>query len=232
MTTIVTGAAGNLGSAVVEHLCSRGGDVIAVGRQPSPVLDALAAKYPGKVKNAYFDVADSGAWATAMQGLGPIDGAVLTAGSWAGGKAMGAAGDTWRKMMSVNADTVYASLAALVPGMVARGAGSIVVVGARMAMHPETAKMSPEYVASKAAAVALTQATAAQVRDKGVRINAVLPSTIDTPSNRASMPKADPNKWVKPETLAGVIAHFLSEATKDVTGTALEVTAEGQNFAR
>jgi NAD(P)-dependent dehydrogenase (short-subunit alcohol dehydrogenase family) len=105
--------------------------------------------------------------------------------------------------------------------MVVRGRGSIVVVGSRAAAQPATSARSAAYAASKAAVVALAQAVAAEVLDHGVRVNAVLPSTMDTPANRASMPKVDPSRWVSLSSAAGVIAFLLSDDARDISGAAL-----------
>lgn len=219
MTTIVTGAAGALGSAVVRFLLARGDTVVAIDREGSEKkLEAL-----GKVTALAFDVGDREAWATAMRDVKDVTGAAFIAGSWAGGEPVGAGGDTWRKMMSVNADTVYASLEALLPGMKQRKAGSIVVVGARPVEQPWTAGTAAEYAASKSAVIALAQAAAAEALSANVRINAVLPSMIDTPMNRGGMPNADFSKWVKPESIAAVIGFLLSDAAADVSGAAIPV---------
>jgi NAD(P)-dependent dehydrogenase (short-subunit alcohol dehydrogenase family) len=71
--------------------------------------------------------------------------------------------------------------------------------------------------------VALARAVAAEVLESGVRVNAILPSTMDTPANRAAMPKADPGKWVSLDSAAGVIAFLLSDAARDISGVALPV---------
>lgn len=219
MSTIVTGAAGALGSAVVRHLMARGDSVIAVDRKGTEEkLRAL-----GKVTVLTFDVGDRAAWSEALRDVKDITGAAFIAGSWAGGEAVGAGGDTWRNMMSVNADTVYASLEAVLPGMKQRAAGSIVVVGARPVQQPWTAGTAAEYAASKSAVIALAQAAAAEALSSNVRINAVLPSMIDTPANRGGMPGADFSKWVKPESIAEVVGFLLSDASRDVSGAAIPV---------
>jgi NAD(P)-dependent dehydrogenase (short-subunit alcohol dehydrogenase family) len=126
-------------------------------------------------------------------------------------------------MMSSNVQTVHRALRALLPKMVERKQGSIVIVGSRNAERPWTGANAASYTASKAAAVAMAQAAAAEVLDSNVRINAVLPSTMDTPANRASMPKVDPSKWVTTESCAGVIAFLLSDEARDISGAAIPV---------
>ena len=157
--------------------------------------------------------------------LGDPTGAALIAGTWDGGKPLHEATDdsVWEKMHATNVDTVYYSLRALLPGMVSRKNGSIVVVGSRAVDRPWESAGAAAYAAAKSAVVALARATAAEVLEHNVRINAVLPSTIDTPANRAAMPKADASKWVSSESLAKVIAFLLSDDARDVTGAALPV---------
>jgi len=126
-------------------------------------------------------------------------------------------------MISSNLDTVHLALRSLLPGMVAAKRGSIVVIGSRAASQPWTSASAASYAAAKAGAVALAQAAAAEVLESGVRINAILPSTIDTAANRAAMPDADPTRWVAAESLAGVIAFLLSDEARDISGAALPV---------
>jgi NAD(P)-dependent dehydrogenase (short-subunit alcohol dehydrogenase family) len=94
-------------------------------------------------------------------------------------------------------------------------------VGTRATLQPF--KGAAGYIASKAAVIAFSQAVAIEYRDDGVRCNTILPSVIDTPANRASMPKADHERWVKPEAIARVIAHLLSDGSGPVSGAAIPV---------
>ena len=112
-------------------------------------------------------------------------------------------------------------IAAAVPEMIEVGGGSIVCVGTRAALHPFPGAAG--YISSKAAVIALAAAVAAEYKSDGVRCNAILPSVIDTPANRASMPKSDHDKWVKPAEIGGVIAYLLSEASGPTSGAAIPV---------
>jgi NAD(P)-dependent dehydrogenase (short-subunit alcohol dehydrogenase family) len=105
--------------------------------------------------------------------------------------------------------------------MLEQGGGSIVCVGTRAALQPFSGAAG--YISSKAAVIAFAQAVAVEYRDDGVRCNAILPSVIDTPGNRASMPNADFDRWVKPAEIAGVIAHLLSEDSAPISGAAIPV---------
>jgi len=96
-----------------------------------------------------------------------------------------------------------------------------VCVGTRAALQPF--KGAAGYVASKAAVIAFAHAVAVEYRDDGIRCNAILPSVIDTPANRAAMPNADHDRWVKPAEIAGVVAHLLSDESAPVSGAAIPV---------
>jgi NAD(P)-dependent dehydrogenase (short-subunit alcohol dehydrogenase family) len=229
--TLVTGAAGALGTELVRTLSRRGDRLVLVDGAPAKQrLETLAAELGGGCVVA-GDLTDDATWAEAMprieRELGAPPGlAALVAGGWRGGGPLHAMpakeeDETWRAMMSANLETVHRSFARLLPPMVARKRGSIVVVGARAAVQPWTSAGASAYATSKAAVVALAQTVAAEVVQDGVRINAVMPSTMDTPSNRRTMPKADPAKWVALDSAAGVIAFLLSDAARDVSGAAI-----------
>jgi NAD(P)-dependent dehydrogenase (short-subunit alcohol dehydrogenase family) len=98
-----------------------------------------------------------------------------------------------------------------------------VVIGSLAAERPWESARAAAYAASKAAVVALAQTVAAEVREASVRVNVILPSTIDTPQNRAAMPSADASRWVTPESIADVVKFLLSEAAKDISGAAIPV---------
>jgi NAD(P)-dependent dehydrogenase (short-subunit alcohol dehydrogenase family) len=225
---VVTGAAGALGSALVAELSTGERRVLAVGR--GLVQSELERTYgAGRVKAAALDVTSRDGWATLLveaerDGL-TVTGAVLAAGGYRGGEPVAASKDdaALDAMLAANLRTVHATLAALLPGMVARKSGSIVVIASAASVRPWQSAGSAAYAASKAAAVALAQATAAEVHRAGVRVNAILPSTIDTPQNRKGMPDADFSKWVTPASIAGVVAFLLSDAARDVSGAAIPV---------
>ena len=192
-------------------------------------LEALREELGEPLLPIAIDVTSRTEWADAVaridEDLAPPAGAVLVAGGWQGGAPFHAEKDdaVWRAMVTTNLDTVERSLHALLPGMVARKHGSVVVIGSRAALRPWTSTNAAAYGASKAAVVALAQAIAAEIVEHGVRVNAVLPSVIDTPANRAGMPDADPSKWVSPDSLARVIGFLLSDDARDVSGAALPV---------
>lgn len=223
-SVLVTGASGALGSAVVAHLVRVGRTVVALG---SSRRNEGSTGAPGPALTLAADVADvaqvTAAIAQAEAQIGPVEGAVLVAGGWAGAPLADEPDDLYRRMISANLDTVHACLRALVPGMRNAGRGSIVVVGSRASVRPWTSAGASAYAASKAGAVALVEAVAAEVLDRGVRVNAVLPSTIRTAANAAAMPDADASRWVDPASIAKVVAFLLSDDAADISGAAIPI---------
>lgn len=227
---LVTGAGGALGGEVARALHTRGyGLVLVDTARHRERLEQLAASLGGACV-ASGDVASPALWAEAMPrierqlGAAPSI-AALIAGGWRGGKPLHEedGDEVWRAMLDANLETAHRSLRALLPPMVARKSGAIVLVGSRAAVAPATSAKAAAYAASKAAVVALAQAVAAEVRDHGVRVNVVMPSTLDTEANRAAMPDADATRWVSLPSAAGVIAFLLGDEARDISGAAIPV---------
>ncbi len=227
---LVTGAAGFLGHEVARTLHARGYGLALVDSERSRErLDELAASLGGACVIA-GDIGSAALWTEAMPRLerelgGAPDVAALLAGGWRGGKPLHEeqGDDVWRAMLDSNLETVHRSLRALLPPMVARKRGAIVVIGSRAAVDPASSAKAAAYAASKAAVVALAQAAAAEVREYGVRINVLMPSTLDTPANRASMPGSDAARWVSLPSAAGVVAFLLGEEARDISGAAVPI---------
>jgi NAD(P)-dependent dehydrogenase (short-subunit alcohol dehydrogenase family) len=225
---LVTGAAGALGGQVARTLSARGDRLVLVdGGSAKARLEQLASTMKGACVVA-GDITDDKTWIEAMPRIerelgSPPSLAALIAGGFRGGAPLHEEKDSgvWTAMMNANLETVHKSLVRLLPPMVAKQRGSIVVVGSRAAVQPWTSAGAAAYATSKAAVVALAQAVAAEVLEHRVRVNAVMPSTMDTPANRAAMPKADPSRWVSLDSAAGVVAFLLSDAARDISGAAL-----------
>jgi len=224
---IVSGAGGALGSELLGYFAKLETRVVAAGRGvEQAALDATHGA--GRILAAPLELGSRAAWNELLERLAQegleVNGAVLAAGGWRGGAPLSeTSDDVWNGMLAANLETARASLQALVPGMVKRQKGSIVVIGSAAAARPWEQARAAAYAASKAAALALVQVTAAEVLGTGVRINSVLPSTIDTPANRKGMPNADYSRWVAPRSLAEVIGFLLSDAARDVSGAAVPV---------
>lgn len=224
---VVTGGAGALGAALARGLARKGARVALVGRGSSTGrLAGLRDELGEGVATVHtLDGEGIGGWRATVDGvsreLGAIGGAVLAAGGWAGGAKLHDGGDdddVYRRMMGDNADSAYFAMRALVPSMARVGRGSVVAIGSRAAVAPATSAGAAEYAMAKAAVTALVQVVAAEVKERGVRVNAVLPSTLDTPANRAAMPSADASRWVSLEAATELVAFLLSDASRDVSG--------------
>ena len=228
---VVTGAAGALGSDVARYLVLRGYRVALLDSQRGAErLGAIAEELGAAATPLVADVLQMPAWDEALAqlertfGAAPV-GAVLCAGGWQGGKPLHEQEDdaTWHAMLSANLETAHRSLRALLPGMVKRRKGSVVVVGARPVEQPWTGTGAAAYTASKSAVVAMARAVAAEVLPYGVRVNAILPSTFDTPANRRAMPHVDPARWVSTTSAAAVISFLLSDDSRDISGAQIPV---------
>jgi NAD(P)-dependent dehydrogenase (short-subunit alcohol dehydrogenase family) len=225
MFTVVTGAGGALGKTLVRALAAQGHKVACVDRSEESVRE-LAKEVSGVVgvvvdarpESFAAMMADCEAKANER-----VTGAALVAGGWAGGKPLHEGDASFASMLEANALTVHAALLGLLPGMVERRAGSVVVVGSRNVERPWLGANAAGYTASKAAAVSLAQAAAAEVLGSRVRVNAVLVSTMDTPANRKAMPDVDPSTWVSTESVSSVIAFLLSDAARDVSGAEIPI---------
>jgi NAD(P)-dependent dehydrogenase (short-subunit alcohol dehydrogenase family) len=162
---------------------------------------------------------------TAVPALGTLDGVALLAGGWAGGAPFEQAPpDEWTRMLRENLDTVAQVCRAALPHLLEAG-GSIVAVGARAAETAGTGMAA--YAVAKQAVHSLVRLLALENRQRGVRVNAVLPGTIDTPANRRAMPQADRSSWTAPEAVARVIAFLLSRDSAPVTGALVPVDGPG-----
>lgn len=219
---IVTGGFGALGRAVVAGLTQRGFTVAAVDVAPAP------AGFPAALALGGVDLTDekavSAAYAAVAEKLGALNGLVNIAGGFVWEPVEGGTLANWDKMYQMNLRTAATSSAAALPHLLRQG-GAIVNVGAAAAAQPGVG-MAP-YTASKAGVRALTESLAEEMRGKKVRVNAILPTIIDTPANHAAMPDADSSAWVRPEAAAKVIAFLLSDESAAITGASLPLSLAG-----
>ena len=222
MTTVMlTGAAGNLGRAVAAAFAEAGANLALVDLQRGALQDSdrqlfLATDLlnPESVQAAVDK---------AVQRFKRIDVLCNLAGAFRMGSPVHETSDKdWNFLFDVNARTVLNTARAVVPHMLKAGGGKIVNVGA-FAAQKGTAQMGA-YVASKSAVIRLTETMAAELRERNINVNCVLPTIIDTPENRAAMPHADPKRWVASQDLARVILFLASDAARAIHGAALPVT--------
>jgi len=220
-TCLVTGAAGNLGRAVAVAFAAEGASLILMDHAEEHLRAAYGAEGDGK-RFAIADLRDPQSVARAIPAVTRIDILCNIAGGFRMGQPVHeTSDDSWELMLGLNAKSVINCARAVVPGMLAAGGGKIVNIGAVAGLSGK-ANMGA-YIASKAAVIRLTESMAAELRDKGINVNCVLPSTIDTPQNRKDMPKADPKRWVAPEALADVIVFLASDAARAIHGASIPV---------
>ena len=217
---IVTGASGALGTVVAEVALARGARVASVDHAPTQ-----AAATENRIDIGGVDLTDATQARKAIDTVASHFGGIHALINIAGGFAFEAIAEgdpkTWQRMYALNVLTALNASRSAIPYLTASRTGRIVNVGAMGALQA-TAGMGA-YAASKAGVHRLTEALAAEWKGS-ITVNAVLPSTIDTPANRASMPKADFEKWVTPEELANVILFLASDAASAVTGALLPVS--------
>lgn len=225
-TVLVTGAAGNLGQAVAAAFTERGARLVLLGRE----IKALRATFGEEGADRLYlaaDLLDSGqvasALAEALSHFGRIDVLCNLAGGFRMGKTVHETPDSsWDFLFDINVRTLLNTARAVVPHMIAHGGGKIVNIGAFSAQKG-LARMGA-YCAAKSSVIRLTEAMAAELREKNINVNCVLPTIIDTPENRAAMPDADPARWVAPKDLASVIVFLASDAARAMHGASLPVS--------
>ncbi len=218
-TVMVTGAAGALGRSVAEAFAAAGAALIVV----DVAADRLGQVFGGSHRQVAVDITDAAAVAAA---IGPLAGDVDVLCNIAGGFAMGppvheTPAAMWDDMLGRNAVSVVNMARAVVPAMQARGRGWIVNVSAMGAL--KAAPAMGAYAVAKSAVLRLTEAMAGELRERGINVNCVLPSIIDTPANRADMPGADPARWVSREALADVILFLASDRARAIHGAGVPV---------
>ncbi len=217
---VITGASGALGKVVAEVALARGARVAGVDHAASQ-MPATATR----IELGGVDLSDAAAAKQAIDAVvshyGRLDALINIAGAFAYETVAEGDPKTWQRMYALNVLTALNASRAAIPHLAASASARIVNIGAMGALQAG-AGMGP-YAASKAGVHRLTEALAAEWKGK-ITVNAVLPSTIDTPANRASMPKADFSKWVTPQELANVILFLVSDAASAVTGALLPVS--------
>ena len=216
---VVTGGTGALGRAVVGTLLAAG----AQCRVPY-LLDAEAASFPHKDRVTLVprcELTNEDDVARLYEGAGPVWASVHIAGGFAMSKLVDTSKAALMDMLNTN--LVSCQLCCRAAARAFAGGGRIVNVGARPGLEPRQGAGMSAYAASKAAVIALTQALAAELAPQNILVNAVVPSIIDTPANRASMPKADHAAWPKPDEIAATIAFLASPDNRVTTGAAVPV---------
>jgi NAD(P)-dependent dehydrogenase (short-subunit alcohol dehydrogenase family) len=220
-TVMLTGAAGNLGRAVAAAFAGAGANLALLDLKRGNLQDGERQLV---LETNLLDAQSvQAAVAKTVQRYGGIDVLCNIAGGFRMGTAVHETTDKdWNFLLDVNARTVLNMTRAVVPVMLKAGGGKIVNIGA-FAAQKGAAQMGA-YIASKSTVIRLTETMAAELREKNINVNCVLPTIIDTPENRAAMPKVDPQRWVAPADLAQVIVFLASDAARAIHGAALPVT--------
>ncbi|QGZ57207.1 SDR family NAD(P)-dependent oxidoreductase [Paraburkholderia acidiphila] len=221
----VTGGFGSLGLATAQLLAERGARVALIGRGAAPQVAALPAALAGALCMGGVDLVDAqaaqAAFGTLHEKLGGLDALVNVAGAFRWETIGDGDPRTWDLMFDLNVKTALNASKAALPWLVKSGAGRVVNIGAGAGLKAGLGMGA--YSASKAGVARLTEALAEELKDKGVTVNAILPSIIDTPQNRADMPDADFTRWVQPREISTVIAFLLGADAQAVTGALIPV---------
>jgi NAD(P)-dependent dehydrogenase (short-subunit alcohol dehydrogenase family) len=226
---LITGGTGALGRAVVKRFLDDGAQVHVswvVAREVDELKAVLGAD-AGRVRLHQADVGDAPAVQRLMADVAGDTGRLHVLANLVGGFAYASLDETdpatWQKMLAMNATSAFLCCKYAVPHMRPGGFGRIVNVAAAPALGRGAANMSA-YSASKSAVLNLTYSLARELGRDGITVNAIVPSTIDTPANRAAMPDADRATWLAPVEIAGVVAFLAGEAAGIVTGTAVNLS--------
>lgn len=218
---VITGGAGALGHTVTPTYVKAGAQVITVDRTVPP----QGAGWTGMQADVTDEADVRRLVRDVIQRHGRLD--VLI--NLVGGFAMGCLVETdvalWQRMLTLNVTPAFLLSKAVIPHMVTRGTGRILHVAAWATVEPFSGAAA--YIVAKSSLVALIKVLALELKGSGVTVNGVLPNTIDTPANRASMPEVDPSTWTKPASIAETLLFLASEEASQVSGAAIPVGTNG-----
>jgi NAD(P)-dependent dehydrogenase (short-subunit alcohol dehydrogenase family) len=218
---LIAGGSGALGQTVVPSFAGAGARVITADRNPAPPAAGQSAMKA--------DVTDE----TDVRRL--VNEVILSHGridvliNLVGGFAMGRVEDTdaalWQRMLAVNVTPAFVLSKDVIPHMAQQGKGRILHVAAWAAIEPFAGAAA--YIVAKSSLLALIRVLALELKGSGITVNGVLPATIDTPANRASMPEVDPSTWTKPQSIAETLLFLASEEAGQINGAAVPVGTHG-----
>lgn len=223
---LVTGGGGGLGRAIVRAFVHAGAHVDVPFHKQQEFSDLQTQVGSEHLSGGSLDLTDEQAVNAYYQAVakqyGGIDVLVNVAGTFGGGKPVHeTAWDLWQQQLDVNLKTAVLSCHAAIPHMLKRDAAAIINVSSRTAT--QNGANLAAYAASKRALLQLTEALAAELRDQNITANAILPSTIDTPTNRKAMPKSDHSRWVDPADIAKVVLFLAGPDARIISGASVPV---------
>jgi NAD(P)-dependent dehydrogenase (short-subunit alcohol dehydrogenase family) len=229
---LITGAAGNLGQAVARAFYNCGAYVVLADHSS----DRLGQIYPDLSTSSRvlfatpFDLDDPNSvrqlMARVVDRFNRIDILVNTVGGYRAGTPVHQTTlETYDLMFHINVRTAFMISQAVIPFMLSQGAGKLIHVSSKAGLTG--AANGAAYSAAKSALIRLTESMAAELKDKGINVNCVIPGIIDTPQNRATIPGADVSKWVTPDAIADVILFLASNEARAIQGAAIPVTGKG-----
>ncbi|WP_028227988.1 SDR family NAD(P)-dependent oxidoreductase [Paraburkholderia ferrariae] len=221
----ITGGFGNLGVATAAWLAARGARVALIGHGAVPAPDAMPEGLSNALAIGGVDLADAAAARQALDAvnaqLGGLDALLNIAGAFRWETIADGDPATWDLMFELNVKTALNASRAALPHLLRGNAGRIVNIGAGAGQKAGLGMGA--YAAAKAGVARLTEALAEELKDKGVTVNAILPSIIDTPQNRKDMPDADFTRWVAPAEIAALVGFLLSADARAITGASIPV---------
>jgi NAD(P)-dependent dehydrogenase (short-subunit alcohol dehydrogenase family) len=223
-TVIITGANGSLGTAVTRLFLNQGYKVIAtVHNQESKKELPDHENLQVEAVNLANEPEASSFIQSAINTHKKIDAALLLVGGFAMGTIASTKAVNIRDQITLNFDTAYNIAQPLLAHMMNNDNGRLVFIGGRPALLPTAGKSMVAYGLSKSLLFKLAEYINEEAKEKNVTATVVVPSTIDTPMNRTSMPKADPHKWVKPEALADILEFIVSDKASALREPVLKV---------
>lgn len=215
---LIAGGSGALGQTVVPACMRAGAHVITADHHPPTTQGAGATAMKADVT----DEADVRRLVNeVIRETGRIDALVNLVGGFAMGRVEETDASLWQRMLTMNLTAAFLLSKAVLPGMMERGAGRIIHVAARAAVEPFPGAAA--YIVAKSGLVALIRTLSLEQAGSGVTVNGILPATIDTATNRASMPNADTSKWVKPESIAQLIVFLASQEAGQLNGALIPI---------
>jgi NAD(P)-dependent dehydrogenase (short-subunit alcohol dehydrogenase family) len=225
---LISGATGALGSAVTREFAETLAWLALTGRSEQK-LGHLIVETGLSAERALTVPADvtqpdgvMGLVDAVLARFGRIDVLLNTTGGWSGGvRVEETPVEAWDHMLALNLRSAFLLSRAALPHMLEAGWGRVVHVSSRTAVEPRAKRAA--YAVSKMGLITLTEVIAAEVKGTGVTANVILPSVIDTPANRASMPKADPSRWVPPERIAATMHFLCSDAAASINGARIPI---------